>query len=93
MFISSGLFYRRDYSTVREELSRYDTALVEKPELLVLTKADLVSESDAAQAQARAKLLNVKTLIISVRDPASVRDCAMRMEEFIRLNARSPVVA
>lgn len=42
----------RRYRTLRDELGRYDEALLRKPEIVVLTKADAVDDDELAQARA-----------------------------------------
>ena len=43
------------YKLIREELSRYSTLLAEKPELIVLNKADLLDEDELKAASGRFK--------------------------------------
>jgi GTP-binding protein len=44
-----------NYKLIREELSRYSTLLAEKPELIVLNKADLLDEDELKAASGRFK--------------------------------------
>ena len=58
-----------DYQTVRHELNNYSTNLAEKPELLVLTKSDLVSSEKLTSIK---KLLKAK-LSVSIIDTDSLK--------------------
>jgi len=58
-----------DYQTVRHELNNYSTNLAEKPELLVLTKSDLVSSEKLTSIK---KLLKAK-LSVSIIDTNSLK--------------------
>jgi len=58
-----------DYQTVRNELSSYSSKLSEKPELIILTKSDLVSPEKLSSLQ---KKLNAK-LAVSIIDTDSLK--------------------
>jgi GTP-binding protein len=62
------------YTTIREELGKYDKELLKKKEILVLSKTDTVSEEEAKKKQ---KALEKKTkgdvLLLTLYDDASVK--------------------
>lgn len=69
-----------DYATIREEFKNYNLALLNKKEILVLTKADLVEEREIKSKINLAKKLNTNTIAVSIIDNLSL----MRFEEFIK---------
>lgn len=64
---------RRSYEIVRRELQKYDPALAEKPELLLLTKSDLSGEKTLQGQLAAARKLNRNAYAVSVYDDKSVK--------------------
>lgn len=54
-----------DYKTINQELSSYSSKLKEKPQLVCLTKSDLVSKEVAEAAEKSFKQKKIKTLTIS----------------------------
>jgi GTPase len=63
------------YEIVRSEIGHYNKAMLEKPEIVLLTKTDAVSESEA-EADAKLKVLEkagLKVLSVSILDDASVK--------------------
>jgi GTP-binding protein len=63
----------RDYKTIRNELNQYDPALIEKPELVVLTKKDTVSAEGLNAAQQQLAQYNSDILAVSVDDEFSLK--------------------
>lgn len=62
------------YATVRDELGRYDAALLEKPEIIILTKADAVGERAAEAVRAALKKKHTGDIhIVSLYDDASLK--------------------
>jgi len=53
----------RDYNVIRQELASYDPKLIEKKELVILTKNDLVPEKELKK---RIKQLKIKSEIVTV---------------------------
>lgn len=54
-----------DYKVVRKELGMYDPALVEKKEIVVLNKADLLSKEALADKLSYLKKSKIKPLVVS----------------------------
>lgn len=68
------------YRVLRDELQRYDAALTERPELVVLTKADAVDADDVARASAALAAVNVTVVaVISAVTGAGVEALVQRM--------------
>ncbi|MHB8651694.1 MAG: GTPase ObgE [Minisyncoccota bacterium] len=60
------------YHAMRRELGAYSPELLKKPELLVLTKTDVVDEATLKQRIAQAKKLNPKVSTVTLYDDASI---------------------
>jgi GTP-binding protein len=61
------------YKTIRAELEKFGQGLSEKPEILLLTKTDMVSEDVIAAARKSLKKLNPKIYEVTVLDDAAVK--------------------
>lgn len=64
------------YKAIRGELGEYAPELLEKPELVVLTKSDLMDKEELQKKQKEAKALGRDTVTISVLDDASLKTLA-----------------
>ena len=60
------------YDTVRGEFEAFSPALLTKPEIILLTKADLVAPSVVTKTRALFKKLGKTVLICSIYDPKSI---------------------
>lgn len=58
----------KDYKTVKQELEQYSKELGRKPELILLTKSDLVEEKKLKQQVSKLKKLNPKIETVSIYD-------------------------
>jgi GTP-binding protein len=65
------------YRSVRDELEKYGEGLSEKPEIVVLTKIDLIDKKKQKDLQATMKSVGLKTLTVSVLDDAGIVNCAV----------------
>lgn len=61
---------QKDYQSVRHELENYSSNLAEKPEILILTKSDLLEPDQIKKIQ---KLLKIK-LSVSIADSESLKN-------------------
>jgi GTP-binding protein len=61
-----------DYRAIRNELGTYNSALTEKPEYLILTKIDNISDAERKKKLSLAKKLNKNAAAISCYDDASL---------------------
>ena len=59
----------KDYQTVKTELSNYSSVLAKKPEIIILTKYDLLESKDVSQIQKKIKA----KLCTSIADPKSIK--------------------
>ena len=61
------------YKTIRGELKQYSDELVEKPEVIVLTKSDLLDEKTVAKIVTALKKVNKDVVITSAYDDATLK--------------------
>jgi len=57
-----------DYHTIRKELGDYDQSLLEKKEIILLTKSDAVSPETIQEGMRRMKKLNPEVEVVSIHD-------------------------
>lgn len=72
------------YAMVRKELKEYDPQLLEKKEVVILTKTDMVDEAAVGRAVTELKALNPNVIALSVYDDESIkraREVLVRMVE------------
>ena len=62
-----------DYKTIRTELGAYNKALLRKPELLFLTKSDILSPAELKKKLAQLKKIKKSAIAISIIDPESIK--------------------
>jgi GTP-binding protein len=63
----------KTYSVIRDELARFDENLLKKPEILLLTKTDLISGEELRNKLDELKKINPKATAISQNDPESIK--------------------
>ncbi len=61
------------YKTIRGELKQYSDELVEKPEVIVLTKSDLLDEKAVAKIITALKKVNKDVVVTSAYDDATLK--------------------
>ncbi len=72
-FISAGSSQPLDdYQTIRSELKAYNPLLLEKPEYIFISRADLVPEKELATLQKKLAKLNSRCETVSILDDKSV---------------------
>jgi len=70
-----------DYRTLRHELEAFDPALAKRPELVVLSKADLPEVAEVATEIVESfRQLGIEVLSMSCRDKKGVREVLLRLE-------------
>ena len=62
------------YNTVRKEFGGYDKSLLEKKEIVLITKTDLVEKDILSMAITKLKKVNKNILPVSVYDPSSLEE-------------------
>lgn len=75
----------RPYRLIREEIRKYDAALAEKPELLILTKSDVAPNPAALERKlAAAEKLNPNRIAVSVLDDDALKGLGERLATLLR---------
>ena len=69
----------KDYDVIRKELETFDKALLRKPELILLTKTDLVTEKDITQKHKQLREKNKDVLPISIIDLNNIEVLKMKI--------------
>lgn len=72
------------YKTIRNELEKFDEQLARKPEVIVLTKTDLINEVSLLKARAQFKNVSSKILLISVIDDVAVKRFSDEIVKILR---------
>lgn len=65
--------YIDNYMTIRKELEKYGNGLSDKPEIIILTKTDLVNNEDIDKAKQSLAKFNKEILTVSVLDDQQVK--------------------
>lgn len=63
-----------DYQVVRKELEKYNPELIEKPEIIILTKIDLVDQKQIKQKINQLKKFKKKVISVSIHDWDSLKE-------------------
>lgn len=72
------------YKTVRSEFEKYNTDLLKKPEIVVLTKTDLDTEENVKEYEKIFKKLKIQVLTSSINDPESIKKVRDVLKEKVR---------
>ncbi len=78
---------KKTYTAVREELAAYDKALLKKPEVVVLTKADTTDGKGLEKAKKVFKTLKVPVLSVSIIDDLSLKSFRDNLSVLLKENA------
>ncbi len=62
-----------DYTVIRKELAGYDASLAEKPEIILITKIDTISEATLKKLETALKKKNKSIMTVSILDDDSCR--------------------
>ncbi len=79
------------YETIRKELDAYDKALGEKPEVIILTKADTAGRETIEKRKKALQKTGRDILVVSVLDDVLLKTLSDKMIEHLR--AASPAVS
>ncbi len=71
------------YMTVREEMKKHDPELLEKPEIIIVTKTDLVSDEILKEKIKELKTLDKEILEVSVENPESVKSFSSKLFDIL----------
>lgn len=64
----------KNYQVVRKELEKYNPELIEKPEMIILTKTDLVDKKQVKEKINKLKKFKKKVLPVSIHDWDSLKE-------------------
>ncbi len=74
----------RDYKTIRAELEKHDKYLLNKKEVIVLTKSDLVDEKTIETTKQEIASINSDILITSIIDEDSIKALSDYLTDFLK---------
>ncbi len=74
----------KDYARVRDELTQYSDELSRKPEIVFLTKADLISSDRLDELVKAFSKKEVQTLAVSVIDDARIKEAGDTISRFLQ---------
>ncbi len=63
----------KDYKTIRQELGEFDQKLLERPEIILITKSDLVTQEKLKEIKGELKGVKSKILSVSIHDYDSLQ--------------------
>lgn len=78
---SESMNIKGDYEIIRHELGEHDASLLEKPECILLTKTDLISEDEVKERLKVLKKLNKKVIPVSVEQKTGLEDLKAFIEK------------
>lgn len=73
----------RDYNVIREELAAFSPKLLEKPEIILLTKADMVSEDIIKEKKQQLVTTGMKVLSTSAFYPPSIQELQKEFQKLL----------
>ncbi len=76
----------RDYETIRQELGEYDKSLLEKNEIILLTKADLADKKQIDEAIRNISCFGREILVVSMHDWDALRELRLKFKELSEKN-------
>ena len=72
------------YETIRRELEKFDPALSEKPEMIILSKSDMVSEKTVASEISKMKKIGKEVIAVSIYDDASIKNLSDTIAKLLK---------
>lgn len=72
------------YETVRKELEEYNKEIMEKPEVILVTKSDLVDEKETKKKIKALKKKNDHVYSVSIYDDGSIKQVAEILQEYFK---------
>jgi GTP-binding protein len=72
-----------DYQLIRKELAEIDPLLAEMPEVVVLSKSDLVEPDFIKKVRAELEKLNKQIIVVSIKDHNSIRALLSYLKSFL----------
>lgn len=74
----------RDYKTIRKELGEYDKDLLERPEIILITKTDLVTKEKLREVKGKLKSVKGETLTASIYDNESLEKLREKFHNMLK---------
>lgn len=74
----------KTYYTIREELSQYDSSLLEREEWIILSKKDLVEQSFIDEVKETLAKTGNRVLVIAENDPESIKDLKDQLSQHLQ---------
>lgn len=74
----------QSYGIIRDEIEKFDPEMAKKPEIIILTKSDLVTPEIIEQATKALSFKNSKILVVSVYDDLSIEALKSRILNILR---------
>jgi len=74
----------KSYDVIRDELGKYSEELANKPEIVILTKTDLVPKEDLKKAITKIKTRNKKVFSVSIIDDPAMKKLGDEMVKILR---------
>ena len=78
----------RDYEVVRKELGSFNKELLEKQEIIILTKTDVVTPEKVAEQLKKIKKLKKDILTVSVYDLDAIKRLQDSLTDILRLGMK-----
>lgn len=72
------------YKIIRKELEKFSPELINKKEILVLTKTDLVDENKISEIKKQMSKINPEILTVSILDDKSVKEFSDNLIKFLK---------
>ncbi|MDQ1284015.1 MAG: GTPase Obg [Patescibacteria group bacterium] len=69
----------KDYKIIRNELKAYNKDLLKRPEIILLTKTDLLGEKEIEKIEKKLKKINPQVLGVSIHDWDSIQRLAKKI--------------
>lgn len=76
------------YKTIRKELEAYNKDILTKPEVIALTKSDLVTEKEAEAQKKKLKNIKKDVLIVSVINDQQLDELSRYLIKFVKTNSQ-----
>ena len=73
-----------DYKTIKKELENYDKTLVEKEEIIVLSKIDMVEEKEVKKLKKEFEKMGKKVLTSTILDDDSIKEMSAEISSILK---------
>jgi len=73
-----------DYKTIRKELKAYSEELAQKPEVIILTKTDVLNKKEVEAAKKKLSKLSKNILTVSILDDKSIKELKDTLVKILR---------